>query len=164
MVLLNSDDTPFPIESIPDDVVGHDKFVQFLLQVVVLKSQQVCVVLESMQLLLVAMAGLQEGFVALANGFELTRQRLKLVIVIHKGLLTAAHIAIELPGASTFRLLLADELPLCLQEESIPLVGILAVFLQVECLCLISLLLCACDLVLRAAVLKLHRFMVKSVV
>jgi hypothetical protein len=58
------------IEAVPNDVIREHEFVEFLLKISVLKSQQVSVVLKRMQLLLKAVANLVLIFIAALDGFE----------------------------------------------------------------------------------------------
>ena len=68
LVLLHAGNSSLSIESRPDYVISHDKLVQFLLKIIVLKSQEIGMVLESIEFLLVAVTSFKKRFVALADG------------------------------------------------------------------------------------------------
>ena len=61
------------VKTIPDDVVSHDKLIKLLLQIIVLKREKVGVILQSVQLLLVAVTSLKKRFIALPDSFQLAR-------------------------------------------------------------------------------------------
>ena len=127
--MLHLVDARLPIEPVANDVVGHHELVQLLLQVIILQRQQVCMILQRVQLLLIAVTGLEKGFIALSDGFKFVRQRLQLVITLHEVALRLLNVAIELAGAPALRFFLSDKLALGFSQELIPLVCILAVFL-----------------------------------
>lgn len=99
--MLHLVDSRFPIETVPDNVISHHELIQLLLQVVVLQGEQVCMVLQRVQLLLIAMTGLEKGFIALSDGFKLVGQRLQLVVTLHKITLGLLNIAIKLTRTTT---------------------------------------------------------------
>lgn len=74
-------------------------------------------VLQSVQLLLVAVSSLEERFVALSNSLEFTRQSLQLIVIVQICAFAASHITVELSRATALRLLLAHELALSFEQE-----------------------------------------------
>ena len=59
VTLFHLIDSRLAIQTIPNNVVSHDELIELLLQVVVLQGEQIRVVLERVQLLLVAVARFQ---------------------------------------------------------------------------------------------------------
>ena len=84
------------VEATSDNLVCHNKLIKFLLQIVVLESEKIGMILQSMQLLLVAMASFKERFITLSDGFELTGESLKLVVVLNVGAFGTSDVCIEL--------------------------------------------------------------------
>ena len=96
VTVLHLIDTSLAVQAVPDNVIGHDELVQLLLQVIVLQRQQVCMVLQRVQLLLVAVAGLEQRFVTLSDGFKLVGERLELVVTLHVGAFRPLNVQVEL--------------------------------------------------------------------
>ena len=87
-------------------------------------------VLKRVKLLLEAVTGLEERLVALTYSFQLSGELLQLLIVAKIFALAVLNSVVELIGAGTLRLFLADELALGLEKEVVTTVRILAVLLQ----------------------------------
>ena len=96
VTVLHLIDASLAVQAVPDNVIGHDELVQLLLQVIVLQRQQVCMVLQRVQLLLVAVAGLEQRFVTLSDGFKLVGERLELVVTLHVGAFCPLNVQVEL--------------------------------------------------------------------
>lgn len=157
-------DTGLAIKAASDDFVGHDELVELLLQVIVLEGKQVCVVLQGVQFLLVAVTGLEETLIALSDGFQLTTQRLELVVALDVSALCTRNVVIKLARTATFGLLLAHKLPLSLGKELVALVSIVAVLLQRHGLVLTSSLLSTPNFKLGRCVLQLDCFVMQLVI
>ena len=104
--MLHTVDPILPVESSFDNIVSEDELIEFLLKVVVLKSKDVCMVLQSMELLLVAMAGLQLLLVARPDSLELTAESHQLIVELNEFALRRAEVIIELNTPLTLSLFL----------------------------------------------------------
>ena len=87
-------DASFSIESAPDDFICHNELIKLFLKVIVLQCEQISVVLQGMELLFVAVSGLEERFVTLSDRFQLARQGLQLVVILYIGAFGAVEICI----------------------------------------------------------------------
>ena len=110
--MLHAVDPILPVESSFDNIVSEDELIEFLLKVVVLKSKDVCMVLQSMELLLVAMAGLQLLLVARPDSLKLTTQTHQLIVELNEFALRRAEVIIELNTPLALSLFLLLKLPL----------------------------------------------------
>lgn len=110
--LLDRLDSTFPIKTVLNHIVSQDEFIEFLLQVVVLKGQDVCMVLKSVQFLLVAMACFEQPFVAGTYGFKFTADASKLCIELHVFVLRHSHVVVELMRLYILAILLSIQLAL----------------------------------------------------
>ena len=63
------------------------------------------------------MAGLEERFIALSDGFELAREGLQLVVVLKVGALGTSNVCVKLGRSATLSIFLTDKLPLSLKQE-----------------------------------------------
>ena len=104
--MLHTVDPILPVESSFDNIVSEDELIEFLLKVVVLKSKDVCMVLQSMELLLVAMAGLQLLLVARPDSLKLAAQTHQLIVELNELALRRAEVIIELNTPLTLSLFL----------------------------------------------------------
>ena len=110
--MLHTVDPILPVESSFDNIVSEDELIEFLLKVVVLKSKDVCMVLQSMELLLVAMARLQLLLVARPDSLKLTTQTHQLIVELNELALRRAEVIIELNTPLALSLFLLLKLPL----------------------------------------------------
>ena len=73
------------IKAVSDNFIGSDKLIKLFLEVIVLKSEQISVILQSMELLFVARTRFEECLVALSDGFKLSAECLKFIVVANIG-------------------------------------------------------------------------------
>ena len=154
--LCDGRDPALPVEANLDHIISHHKLIKFLLQVVVLESKDVSVVLEGMQLLLVAVSRLKKAFVASSDGLDLTPDDLELIVELHIVVVDHAHIVVKFMGLLTFAVLLSDKLALSLKQESVTLAVVLNVLLEHLYIGLSASNLCPSDIELTTSVFILH--------
>ncbi len=94
-IIFHTIDASFAIETRPDNVICHYKFIELLLKIIVLESQKIGMVLEGVELLLVAVTGLEEGFVAFPYSVKFARKGLKLIVAVQIGTLTSTDVTVE---------------------------------------------------------------------
>ena len=114
--------------------------------------------------MLVDVTSFKKRFITLADGIELARQSLQLVVILDVGALRSANVSVKLGRSTTLRLFLADKLSLCLSQVRVPLVCILAIFLQLTVFALISDLLGTSDFKFCASIFILDCLLVQSVI
>ena len=154
--LLNRLDSPFSVETVLDHVVCEHEFVKLPLQVVVLECEDIGMILKSVQLLLVAVASLEQTFVALAYCFELSADAAKLGFELGEPVLCFDHVVVEILPLLALPISLPDQLALGLHQVSIALIVSVTVLLQALTLILAPGNLCSSDVKLAARVVQLH--------
>lgn len=121
-------------------------------------------VLQSVQLLLVAVTSLEKRLIAPSNGLELPRKGLQFIVVVNVVALAARAFFVEIVGALTFRLFLPNELSLSLEKELVALVSVLTVLLKGLGFSLVSGKFGPGDFKFSGGIVMLVRFVMQSVI
>ena len=119
----------FAVQAVSNDVICEYELIKLFLQVSVLKSQQVCVVLERIELLFEASINFCQLFIASMVSIELTTKTDYLTADSCKLLVSDPHVSAQIFCPFGFNLLLTEQLSLGFKEEVVALIGALTVLL-----------------------------------